>query len=115
MTLDPGSFIAQYGESATLKSRSLDTANRDAVTGWPPASWTESEINLIVGEMSIRKVATPGGSVDEVRLMVQTVACTNKNDQVVLRGFTYKVEFTPKPYADKGIVLYYGLTLLKVS
>lgn len=115
MSLDPISFIAQYGETATLKSRSLDTGSRDAVTGWPPVSWTDSEIKLIVGEMAIRKVATPGGSVDEIRLMVQTVASTNKNDQVVLRGFTYKVEFTPKPYADKGVVLYYGLTLLKVS
>jgi len=113
--VNPGALILKYGETATLQSRSLDKESRDAVTGWPPASWTDSEINLIVGEMSIRKIATPGGSVDEIRLIAQTVAVVSMYDRVVLRGFTYEVEFTPKPYAHKGTVLYYGLTLLKVS
>lgn len=115
MNLDPGSFIAQYGESATLKSRSLDTANRDAVTGWPPVSWSEVEIGVMVEQMSTRLMDAGGGMINEVRLRAYTISSVNQGDRLVVRGITYKVELTPEPFPVGGSVVYYGLVLLKVS
>lgn len=113
--LDPTSFISEYGEKATLKSRSLDTANRDAVTGWPPISWTDSEIMIYVEQMSTRLQDAGGGRINEVRLRGYVTVSVNQEDQTVVRGITYKVELTPEPFAAGGVVVYWGLVLLKVS
>lgn len=113
--MSPSRFISEYGEKVTLKSRSLDTANRDAVTGWPPVTWTDSEINMYVEQMSTRLQDAGGGRINEVRLKGYVTESVNQEDQAVVRGDTYKVELPPEPYVDSGVVVYWGLVLLKVS
>jgi len=113
--LDPTRFISEYGEEVTLRSRSLDTGNRDAVTGWPPVTWTDSEINMYVEQMSTRLLDAGGGRINEVRLRGYVIESLSQEDQVVVRGSTYKVELPPEPYANDGVVVYWGLVLLKVN
>jgi len=113
--LDPTRFISEYGEKVTLKSRSLDTANRDAVTGWPPITWTDSEIMMYIEQMSMRLMDAGGGKINEVRFKGFVTVSVNQEDQAVVRGATYKVELPPEPFAVGGTVVYWGLVLLKVS
>jgi len=113
--IDPTSFITRLGETATLQSRSLNKESRDAVTGWPPVTWTDSEIEVMVEQMSTRLVDAGGGLINEVRLRAYTVTSVNQGDRVVVRGATYEVELTPESFAIEGSVVYWGLVLLKVS
>ena len=113
--LDPTHFISEYGEKVTLKSRSLDTANRDTVTGWPPISWVLSEIMMYIEQMSTRLMDAGGGRVNEIRLRGYVTTGINQEDQAVVRGATYKVELSPEPFSVGGAVVYWGLVLLKVS
>lgn len=113
--IDPTSFIARFGEAATLQTRSLDKANRDAVTGWPPVSYEDSSIEVLVEQMSTRLVDAGGGMINEVRLRAYTVASVSQGDRLVVRGATYVVELPPEPFAVGGTVVYWGLVLLKVS
>ncbi len=113
--LDPTVFISEYGEKVTLKSRSLDTTNRDAVTGWPPVTWVDSEIMMYVEQMSTKLMDAGGGKINEIRLKGYVAISINQGDQAVVRGDTYKVELPPNPYAVGGVVVYWGLVLLKVS
>ena len=111
--LDPTRFISEYGEEVTLQSRSL--GSRDDVTGWPPVTWTDSEINMYVEQMSTRLLDAGGGKINEVRLRGHVTASVNQEDRVVVRGATYKVELSPEPFVASGVVVYWGLVLLKVS
>jgi len=113
--LDPTRFISEYGEKVTLKSRSLDTANRDAVTGWPPVSWTSSEIMMSLEGISYKLLDAGGGKINEVRLKGLTVASVNQEDRIVAREEPYKVEHPPQPFSTRGVVIYWSLVLLKVS
>lgn len=113
--LSPSRFISEYGEKVTLQSRSLDTANRDAVTGWPPVTFVDSTIMMYVEQMSTRLMDAGGGRINEVRLKGHVTASVNQEDRVVVRGATYKVELSPEPFMASGTVVYWGLVLLKVS
>lgn len=113
--LSPSRFISEYGEKVTLQSRSLDTVNRDTVTGWSPVTWTDSEINMYVEQMSTRLMDAGGGRINEVRLKGYVTESVNQEDRAVVRGATYKVELPPEPYVASGVVVYWGLVLLKVS
>ena len=113
--LDPTVFISEYGEKVTLKSRSLDKTSRDAVTGWPPVSWTDSEIMMYVEQMSTKLMDAGGGKINEIRLKGYVTVSVNQEDQAVMRGENYKVELRPTPFAVGGVVVYWGLVLLKVS
>ncbi len=111
--LDPTGFISEYGEKITLKSRSL--GSRDAVTGWPLVTWTDSEIMMYIEQMSTKLMDAGGGKINEVRLKGYVVASVNQEDQAIVRGATYKVELQPEPFAVGGVVVYWGLVLLQVS
>ena len=113
--LDPTRFISEYGEEVTLRSRSLDTGDRDTVTGWPPVTWTESEIMMYVEQKSTKLLDAGGGMINEVRLRGYVIESLSQEDQVVVRGATYKVEMKPEPFAEGGTVIYYGLMLLEVA
>jgi len=113
--LSPARFISEYGEKVTLQSRSLDTANRDAVTGWPPVTWTDSEIMMNLEGMSMRLMDAGGGKINEVRLRGHVTVKVNQEDRIVARGDTYKVELPPEPFPMGGVVVYWALVLLKVN
>jgi len=111
--LSPSRFISEYGEKVTLQSRSL--GSRDAVTGWPAITWADSEIMMYVEQMSTKLLDAGGGRINEVRLRGYVTVGVNQEDRAVVRGATYKVELSPEPFAAAGVVVYWGLVLLKVS
>lgn len=113
--LNPTRFILEYGETATLKSRSLDTSSRDAVTGWPSITFVDSSIMIYVEQMSTRLMDAGGGKINEVRLKGYVAVSVNLEDRIIVREITYKVELPPELFSEKGTVIYSGLVLLKVS
>ena len=113
--LDPTQFIFDYGEEVTLKTRSLDTSNRDAVTGWPAASWVESQIMIYVEQMTTKLRDAGGGRVNEVRLTGYVTEFVYLGDQIVIGTETYIIEQRPTQYKKSGVVIYSALKLMQVA
>ena len=109
-------MLALRGVAATLRARSLDKENRDAVTGWPAISWTETSIKVIIEEISSRIVQTDAGPVEERRYKMFSIVSTSRGDEVVVSTDTYLVDIGSAPHKDyEGEIMYYTTVLLMVS
>ena len=109
------SLLQQYGETVTHQARSLDTDNRDAETGWPPVTYTDSEIIMYIEPLSTRTVTTGGEPVEEKRFKGYSVTLVNRYDRIVRGSDTFLVEFLREPYKKGSTILYYRTILLQVS
>jgi len=85
-----GSFISSMGESATHHSRVLGA--RNAITGWPNITWTDSTIDVMVKRMSVAVRDAPSGTIEEVRGRLYTLSEIKMDDEVTYDGVRWRVE-----------------------
>ena len=101
------SFISRRGEDVTLRTLSLDTADRDATTKWPSVSFTESVIKAIVEPLSSRRIEVGGVTETETRATIHTASAIHMGDQIVYNLVTYVITAEPTPHRKRGATSYY--------
>ena len=107
----PIAFIARMGETATLRSRNLGV--RDAETGWPAVTYTNSTINVMVKRLEEVVRDTPAGRVIETRARLYTGSIIQMRDLIIYDSETWEVEDVQFRHILLSATGYYDVTMIK--
>lgn len=90
--------------------------SQDATTGYEAITWdTSKTVRIFFEPISSGNVNTPGGVVDEQRIIVVTYPPLPQFDRVAFNGFTYEIEVEPRPFYHRGAIHHYEHIAIKRS
>jgi len=102
------------GTTATWWKRTR--GSQDSTTGYEVITWNSDKTMKILFEpISSGNVNTPGGVVDEQRLLIFSVIGIPQFDRLVWGGETYEIEVEPRPFRYRGQIAHYVHTAIKRS
>ena len=103
-------FIATFGESATLRTRSLG-ARDIGYTNWPEETYVGTTIKVMIKELQTREVDTSAGRVTEKRLAFYSTILMGAMDELEYpagSGEIFEIESVGTPHYLLGSVGYYN-------
>ncbi len=93
MSSNAASMIRRRGEDITCKSRNLGA--RDATTGHPAITYTDTTIKALVEHISPREIKTAAGEAVDERIRVFTVSTIQYKDRIVYHSEMYEARSEP--------------------
>ena len=106
------SNLARDGTTAIWWRRTRGT--QDSTTGYEAITWnTDKTINILFEPISSGNTETPGGVVDEQRLLIFSIIELPQFDRLVFNGETYEIEVEPRPFFYRGQIAHYVHTAIK--
>ena len=105
---------ARDGVSATWWRRTRGSQN--STTGYEVITWDSTKtVNIFFEPVSAGNVETPGGVVDEQRIIIACYPPLQQFDRVVFGDETYEIDVEPKPFFHRGSIHHYEHIAVKRS